>query len=71
MRLRTSRNAERQERAACLTEQFPPASRQRVPTDMGGATAAEPQASGGAAEQTPETPDGGTNEQQYGFTGGR
>jgi len=45
-RLRTSPNAERQERATCLTEQFPPASRQGVPTDMGAATAAEPQASG-------------------------
>ena len=71
-RLETSRNAEPQEeRAACLTEQFPPASREEVPTDLlGGAAAAEPQASGGAAGQTPPTPDGDKGEQRHDFMGG-
>ena len=69
-RLGTSRNAEPQERAACLTEQFPPASREEVPTDLGGAAAAKPQASGGAAGQTPGTPDGDKGERRHGFMGG-
>jgi len=68
-RLGTSRNAEPQERAACLMEQFPPASREEVPTDLGGAAAAKPQTSGGAG-QTPGTPNGDKGERRHGFMGG-
>ena len=70
-RLRTSPNAEQpQERAACLKERFPPASREEVPTDLGGAAAAKPQTSGGAGGQTPRTPHGDTSEQRFGSVGG-
>jgi hypothetical protein len=48
----------------------PPASREGVPTDLGGTATAEPQASGGAAGQTPRTPDGDAGERRHGFTGG-
>src|SRR5215208_7911730 len=55
-RLRTSPNAEQpQERAACLTEQSPLASRVEVPTDLGGAAAGKPQTSGGAGGQLLES----------------
>ena len=70
-RLRTSPNAEQpQERAACLTEQSPLASREEVPTDLGGAAAGKPQTSGGAGGQTPRKPDGDTGERCHGFMGG-
>jgi hypothetical protein len=49
---------------------IPPASREGVPTDLGGAAAAKPQASGGAFEQTPGTPDDDTGERHSGSRGG-
>jgi hypothetical protein len=50
---------------------IPPASREGVPTDLGGAATAKPQtSSGGAAGQTPATPDGHTSERRDGFMGG-
>ncbi len=47
----------------------PPAFREGVPTDVGGAAAAKPQASGGAAGQTSGAPDGGTGERRHGSMG--
>src|SRR5215208_204449 len=49
---------------------IPPASREEVPTDLGGAAAAKPQTSGGGAGQTPGTPNGDKGERRHGFMGG-
>jgi hypothetical protein len=49
---------------------IPLASRGEVPADVGGDTAAKPQASGGAFERTSETPDGDTGERHFGSVGG-
>ena len=62
-KLRAARNSEQQEGAPCPTEQFPPASRQGDPTDLGEFAAAQPQTPGGTTQQASGTPDGNGHKQ--------
>jgi hypothetical protein len=70
-KLRASRNPKREEDAACLTERFPPDSKQGDPTNLGTVAAVEPQTSGGVSEQASGASDGDGCERRHGSEGGR
>ncbi len=71
-KLTAVRNSEQEERAACPTEQFPPAaSRQADPTELGAVATSQPQTSGGTTEHDSATSDSDGREQRYGSEGGR